>query len=63
MTSQSRGKPEACLCIAFEASGMELICTCEPRREKRTARKKHSRDGVLRCDICSPLRCSKETKP
>lgn len=35
------------------------VGTWSRAEETRTARKKHSRDGVLRCDICSPLRCSK----
>ena len=47
---------------AFRASGLEGYDLKFLRRAfKRLPRlrRNHSRDGRVRCDICSPLRCSK----
>lgn len=43
--------------IATPAGRLALVSP--PLPETRRARKKHSRCGQTRCEICSPLRCSK----
>ena len=51
----------------FVASGLDeydlkYLRPCLTRTRVKHLRRKHSRDGVLRCDICAPLRCSKAPK-
>lgn len=36
----------------------ECKCSCH----LKPLRRRHSRDGAIRCEICSPLRCSKARK-
>jgi hypothetical protein len=46
--------------IASEALQAELRDAIKsPRKAVRRPRRKHSRDGQLRCDLCAPLRCRK----
>jgi len=51
--------------VDFKRSGLDeydlksLRQCLDPSMGRLPARRKHSRDGKTRCEICSPLRCSK----